>query len=863
MIGTIISHYKILEKLGEGGMGVVYKAHDTKLDRDVALKFLPRDIPVSVEEHLRFIHEAKAASALDHPNICTVYEIDETADGQMFIVMGYYDGLSLSRKIERGRLDVEEAVTIAIQIAEGLQAAHESGIVHRDIKSSNIIVTEKGQAKILDFGLAYKSGLSKLTKTGSTVGTAAYMSPEQARGEKLDHRTDLWSLGVVLYEMVTGKIPFRGEHEAAILYSVVNEEPQPVQSMVPDASPELVHIIRRALEKNAGERYQSAADMLIDLRRLKKDTSRTGYQPLPGAKKVILSGKNKVLSGMIFLLFLALVSYLFFFNKGEEINPHYTTRLLQTPFALFGMSGITADGKWILFGAADKNNNWDLHVINATGGEVRRLTQDASEGVDAPNISPDNENVVYLRYTGGTSEICIVPFIGGTSKRIGFGSTPKWSPDGRRIGFVPSDINRAHLEFWTMTPDGTDPRLEFIDTLALNNNMFSFAWSPDGGSVAWVRQRKQRDFEIVIHDLSTHIEHPVISDKSTKNEICWTTNNQLIYSSSVGDEMNLFVISPSGGTPIPITKGMGSVDYPVISKDGKTLVFVQTRLTGHLWLARLDGSMRREEIFSTDRRFDYPDISPDGKFIAMGIRMTGTLMDQAGTTPNHLYIINRDGTNLRQITSGEIACFKPRWSPDGKMISYYARGIYEPSDSFKVYVINAHKPDIPRYVSHGWNQSWVDSVTLTMAYYDRSGFRNWQGYLDGRQPKPFSNDSVAAWTICNGRYVCAKDVHRGAAKVFDSIRVCRSEEWDGRGLKYSYTLPEFMGQPNYDALYGRDKSDIYRVSFDDWKMKKLNVNLQDVDTVTFLIRTTADGKELVYKTSDYVNKLGVIENLFK
>ena len=172
-------------------------------------------------------------------------------------------------------MDVEEAIVIAIQIAEGLQAAHEQGIVHRDIKSSNIVVSSKGQVKILDFGLAHKSGLSKLTKTGSTVGTAAYMSPEQARGEKLDHRSDLWSFGVVLYEMVTGKLPFRGEHEMAILYSVVNTEPQPIQESVPDASPELVHIIRRALEKDPKERYQSASDMLIDLRRLKKDTSKT------------------------------------------------------------------------------------------------------------------------------------------------------------------------------------------------------------------------------------------------------------------------------------------------------------------------------------------------------------------------------------------------------------------------------------------------------------------------------------------------------------------------------------------------------------------------------------------------------------
>jgi serine/threonine protein kinase len=270
MIGQTISHYKILEKLGEGGMGVVYKAHDTELDRDVALKFLPRDIALSEEERVRFKHEAKAASALDHPNICTIHEIATTDDGQMFIVMGYYEGDTLSKKIEKGRLDVVDAVWIAIQIAEGLQAAHGKGIIHRDIKSSNIIVSDQGHVRILDFGLAHKKGLSKLTKTGTTVGTASYMSPEQAQGAKIDHRTDLWSLGVILYEMVTGKLPFRGEHEAAIMYSLMNESPEPLvryKSNIPD---ELQRIVDKALEKNRGMRYQYIDELRTDLKKLSK-----------------------------------------------------------------------------------------------------------------------------------------------------------------------------------------------------------------------------------------------------------------------------------------------------------------------------------------------------------------------------------------------------------------------------------------------------------------------------------------------------------------------------------------------------------------------------------------------------------------
>ncbi len=270
MIGTIISHYKILEKLGEGGMGVVYKAHDTKLDRDVALKFLPLELTKDRDARERFIHEAKAASALDHTNICTIYEIDETDNGQLYIAMACYDGETLKDKIERSPLKVDDAIDITTQITLGLSKAHEKNIVHRDIKPANVLITTDGVVKILDFGLAKLRGLSKLTKTGSTVGTAPYMSPEQAKGETVDHRTDVWSLGVVLYEMLTGQLPFKGDYEQAIAYQITNVSPEPVTGLRSGIPLELERVVNKCLEKNPDERYQTAADLIADLKHLQR-----------------------------------------------------------------------------------------------------------------------------------------------------------------------------------------------------------------------------------------------------------------------------------------------------------------------------------------------------------------------------------------------------------------------------------------------------------------------------------------------------------------------------------------------------------------------------------------------------------------
>jgi len=321
MIGKTISHYQIFSKLGEGGMGVVYKAEDTKLDRIVALKFLPSHLTKSETDKARFLQEAKAASAINHPNVCVIHDIQEH-DGQQFIVMEYVEGKTLREVVgsfDKTPMPLKDVIAISIQIAEALRAAHGKGIVHRDIKSENIMVTETGQVKVMDFGLAKLRGSVKITKTSTTVGTIAYMSPEHLQGAEVDARTDIFSFGVVLYEMLTGQLPFKGEYDSAMMYAIVNEEPEPIQKYRPDLSSEFLHVLNRALEKNPSERYQSIHDVFIELKRMKRDIETKGITPsesipLKSSRKV---GKIPILIGVVLAIVITVIGgYLLL--KGDD-----------------------------------------------------------------------------------------------------------------------------------------------------------------------------------------------------------------------------------------------------------------------------------------------------------------------------------------------------------------------------------------------------------------------------------------------------------------------------------------------------------------------------------------------------------------
>jgi serine/threonine protein kinase len=465
MIGQTISHYKILEKLGEGGMGVVYKAQDTKLDRFVALKFLPPHLAASEQDKARFIQEAKSAAALNHPNVCSIIDIQEhegpssagaPAGKNLFIVMEYVDGQTLMEK--KSSISLKQAIEIGIQISDGLAVAHEKGIIHRDIKPENIMVRKDGIVQIMDFGLAKLAGTSRLTKMGSTVGTLGYMSPEQVQGLEADHRSDIFSLGVLLYEMITGRSPFNGAHESAILYEIVNVDVPPMTSVKPQLDPALDVIVLECLEKDPAERYQSIAEVAKELRRFKRESSRSrasriitpvgpnstsrasvslpSEAPVGSAVSRIVGSPVWTILSALFLV-TAVVLLLF-----PEISPFSDEDKIVRAFIPSpeghnfsnafggGQIAISPDGQMLAFIATDTSGKPSLWVRRIDA--LQSVELQGTDGAAFPFWSPDNH---YIGFFSG-NKLKRIERSGGPPFTICDVVTPRgasWGKDGKIV----------------------------------------------------------------------------------------------------------------------------------------------------------------------------------------------------------------------------------------------------------------------------------------------------------------------------------------------------------------------------------------------------------------------------------------------
>jgi eukaryotic-like serine/threonine-protein kinase len=737
LIGKKVAHYTITGKLGEGGMGVVYEANDGHLDRAVAIKVLPHDAVADLGRKQRFVQEARAASALNHPYIVTIYDID-CDEGVDYIAMELIRGRTLEQMLSRGKLRLAEALKYGSQIADALAAAHSAGIVHRDLKPGNIMITERGDVKVLDFGLAKLTDAGDVTESdqtrtqgavtqeGSVVGSAPYMSPEQAEGRKVDARSDIFSFGSVLYEMLTGRQAFQRGTRMATMAAILNQEPEAPSKVAPELPREVERVVVRCLRKDLDRRSQSMAEIRIALEDLKEETE-SGSLVAPAAPAVRRTRRWPLYAGAGLAVIAAAVAFRMLAPAGETPALALHARVLTSFVGYQGEPSLSPDGNQFAFSWDRDVPDGPPHVYISLISNVAplRLTPE-SDTSWGPAWSPDGQSIAYVSSRPGAEpEILVMPALGGTGRKIASGGLiawrsrssstaigPSWSPDAKWMLWSKLTTPGSSANFVQAAPAGGGEAHELVDPATSGAMLRGHrpVISPDGREMVWERcDGNDCDLYLVgVQDgRATGVIRKLTHDHATKRSAVWTVDGkEVVYlAGDISSEVSMYRVSASGGEPRRINGIGANGTWMSLAAKGGRLAYSTVTINYDIHRLDLKSADAKPERFLSSTRYDaYPVYSPDGKRIAFSSNRGGV---------RQIWVADADGGNVAALTSFPSGVAeRPQWSADGQSIVFDAG----PNGNWDVYTVASGGGPVKRltdqrgtYQSPSWSPDgkWI------------------------------------------------------------------------------------------------------------------------------------------------------------